>query len=213
VTAYLESDSNRNINGPAGTDGGTSWNVYEAGTDKKLTPLVVEDGGGRDKSLVGYWTFDEGSGTIAKDYSGNGNNGTLINGPTWTTGKVGYALSFDGVDDYVQVNDSPSLKPKYITLIAWVGPRPNTNNGQIISKTETGNYSLGYEGGSARGGFFVGGSYLNVTTPIPSITEWHFIAASYDGLVANIYIDGIKKRLLFQRRDNKNKFRVSFNRS
>jgi hypothetical protein len=54
VTAYLESDSNRNINGPAGTDGGTSWNVYEAGNNKKLTPLFIEDGGGRDKSLVGY---------------------------------------------------------------------------------------------------------------------------------------------------------------
>jgi hypothetical protein len=35
--------------------------------------------------LVGYWKFDEGSGEIAKDSSGNGNDGTLVNGPTWTT--------------------------------------------------------------------------------------------------------------------------------
>jgi hypothetical protein len=132
VTAYLEADSNRNINGPAGTDGGTSWNVYEAGSNKKLTPLVVEDGGGRDKSLVGYWPFDEGSGTIAKDYSGNGNDGTLCNGstcgvqgPTWTTGKVGGALSFDGVDDYVDTSlifNSPS----YFTVAAWVKVPPQS---------------------------------------------------------------------------------------
>lgn len=34
--------------------------------------------------LVGYWKFDEGSGVTAKDSSGNGNDGTLVNGPTWT---------------------------------------------------------------------------------------------------------------------------------
>ncbi len=46
--------------------------------------------------LVGYWNFDEGSGTVAADGSGSGNNGT-INGATWVAGKVGSgALSFDG---------------------------------------------------------------------------------------------------------------------
>src|ERR1700728_2906074 len=36
--------------------------------------------------LVGYWTFDEGSGTTANDSSGNGNNGTLATSQTWVTG-------------------------------------------------------------------------------------------------------------------------------
>lgn len=36
-----------------------------------------------NKGLVGYWSFDEGSGTTAFDYSGNSNNGTLINGPLY----------------------------------------------------------------------------------------------------------------------------------
>jgi type II secretory pathway pseudopilin PulG len=60
------------------------------------------------QGLVGYWSFDEGSGNIARDYSGNGNNGTLYNfnftaTSGWVDGKVGKALSFDGVDDYVEV--------------------------------------------------------------------------------------------------------------
>ena len=42
--------------------------------------------------LVGWWKFDEGSGTAAGDSSGNNNTGTLTNGPTWTTGKIGGAL-------------------------------------------------------------------------------------------------------------------------
>jgi hypothetical protein len=68
------------------------------------------------QGLVGYWSFDEGSGNIARDYSGNGNNGTLYNfnftaTSGWVDGKVGKALSFDGVDDYVNVgNPSSSLR-------------------------------------------------------------------------------------------------------
>jgi len=53
--------------------------------------------------LVGHWTFNEGAGTTASDSSGNNNTGTLINGPIWTTGKIGQALDFDGVNDYVDL--------------------------------------------------------------------------------------------------------------
>ena len=55
--------------------------------------------------LVGWWKFDEGSGTVAYDSSGNGHDGNLTNGPSWTTGKIGGALSFDGVDDYVEIKN------------------------------------------------------------------------------------------------------------
>ena len=51
--------------------------------------------------LVGWWEFDEVSGMVANDSSGNGNDGNLMNGPTWSIGKIGGALSFDGVDDFV----------------------------------------------------------------------------------------------------------------
>jgi len=60
--------------------------------------------------LVLWLPMDEGSGTIAYDYSGNGNNGTLYNGsticggidncPLWVDGKIEKAISFDGVDDW-----------------------------------------------------------------------------------------------------------------
>ena len=47
-----------------------------------------------DPSLVGWWKFDEGSGTTATDSSGNGNHGAII-GSTWTVGKEGQALNFE----------------------------------------------------------------------------------------------------------------------
>jgi len=69
----------------------------------------VDINGSLAKGLVGWWKFDETNGTIAYDSSGNGNDGDLTNGPTWVSGKIGGALSFDGVNDYVEVPDDDSL--------------------------------------------------------------------------------------------------------
>jgi hypothetical protein len=71
--------------------------------------------------LVGWWRFDEGAGTVAEDSSGYGNDGTIY-GATWVDGKYGKALSFDGVDDYVEVVDADSLdfgSADNFTLEAW----------------------------------------------------------------------------------------------
>lgn len=66
--------------------------------------------------------FDEGSGTTAYDASGYHANGTLYNGPTWTTGKYGGALQFDGLDDYVHVSSFPSGQYSQLTVEAWIYP-------------------------------------------------------------------------------------------
>jgi len=93
--------------------------------------------------VVGAWHFDEGSGNIAHDTSGEGNDGTLYDGnttnddgdtpPQWIDGKFGKALSFDGVDDYVEVPDSESLNPtEEITVMGWFylrGPTGEIQNG------------------------------------------------------------------------------------
>ncbi len=65
-----------------------------------------------DPALVGWWQFDEGTGDIAADSSGNGNDGTL-NGPVeWTTeGKIGGAMKFTGPYNFVLIQNSPELNP------------------------------------------------------------------------------------------------------
>ncbi|MDH7506667.1 MAG: type IV pilin N-terminal domain-containing protein [Candidatus Thermoplasmatota archaeon] len=75
--------------------------------------------------IVGEWHFDSGSGITAVDSSGHENHGTLYNQPQWTTDKVNgsYALSFDGIDDYVLVSDSDSLDlTSNISIEAWIKP-------------------------------------------------------------------------------------------
>jgi len=71
------------------------------------------------EGLVGYWSFDDWA-DPGRDDSGNGNDGT-VHGATWTTGKFGGALSFDGVDNYVSVSDDAALDiTGNITVSAWV---------------------------------------------------------------------------------------------
>jgi hypothetical protein len=73
--------------------------------------------------LVGWWTFNDPDITnnLIVDRSGQGNNGGFIGGSTSsakTIGKLGQALKFDGVDDYIQTPFNQTLLPATIT--AWV---------------------------------------------------------------------------------------------
>ncbi len=72
--------------------------------------------------LVGYWSFEDGSGTRAEDFSPTGTNtGTLTNGPTWVDGKIGKALSFNGSSMYVDAgNGTPLQITGTITISSWV---------------------------------------------------------------------------------------------
>ncbi len=75
---------------------------------------------GRDDSLIGWWKFDDGSGTVARDASGRGRDGTLRGGPTWVIGRVDGALHFDGIDDYVEVGSVGISGTAPRTVLGWV---------------------------------------------------------------------------------------------
>src|SRR4030067_1330761 len=69
--------------------------------------------------LVGWWRFDEGTGTAAGDSSGNGNNGTVYSA-NWVLGKYGNALSFNGLNSYVGVSSGLNCPTTAITLFCWI---------------------------------------------------------------------------------------------
>lgn len=72
--------------------------------------------------LVAYWKFNESSGTTAADSSGSGLSGT-VTGATWTTGKSGNALTFDGINDNVVVTDDDKLTlGNSYTIELWFNP-------------------------------------------------------------------------------------------
>ncbi|MCK4735849.1 MAG: carboxypeptidase regulatory-like domain-containing protein, partial [Methanophagales archaeon] len=105
-----------------------------------LTCVNVNIVNAEETNLIGEWHFDEGTGGIVVDSSGNGNNGT-INGATWTTGKIDSALNFDGVDDYVDCGNDASLNiTEAITIEAWVKPELLAGSGEWHGGTIVGAY-------------------------------------------------------------------------
>lgn len=94
--------------------------------------------------LVGYWSFDEGCGTVAADTGGMNNHGALVGGPLWTTDSWrGRALWFDGGDDRVQVAAPNGLPignaPRTVALWAkWSGQNRLTPFGAIAYQSVCG---------------------------------------------------------------------------
>ena len=82
--------------------------------------------------LVGWWKFDETSGTVAHDSSGNGNDGSLNNGPSWITGKIRGALSFDGMNDYVLIPATSDLDLAHLNISAWIYTSDYNQDGFIF---------------------------------------------------------------------------------
>jgi len=81
--------------------------------------------------LVGYWKFDEGSGSAAKDSSWNNNTGT-ISGATWTSGHSESGLEFDGESGYVSITPTQDLSQNKMTISAWIKPNNFNRWGGLI---------------------------------------------------------------------------------
>ncbi|HSH80569.1 MAG TPA: LamG-like jellyroll fold domain-containing protein, partial [Herpetosiphonaceae bacterium] len=145
--------------------------------------------------LAAHWRFDEGSGTTTADTSGNGNTATL-RGPLWDVGKVGKALRFDGVDDYVEtgLDVQPSAMPS-TTWAAWVYPTGiNHSIRQNILSTDDGGYDRGVivEAGTAKFGVYTGKGAWYPTSV--SLNEWQHIAVVYTPDDVYFYKNGVAYR-------------------
>ena len=134
------------------------------------------------------WAFEEAAGTSAADSTGNGHTGALQGSPTWTTGRVGGALSFDGVNDRVEVADADDLDlTTSLTLSAWIKLTAQpTWRGLLWKESSTTNLSYGllFDGSSKLHAYLrlPGGiEMLSLTSQLP-LDAWTHIALTYDCL-------------------------------
>lgn len=161
----------------------------------------------KDEGLVGWWRFDEGSGTTAKDSSGNGNDGTLqgANGlPTRTAGVSGNALSFDGVDDLVDVGNKSNgslLK----TVSFWVYSNSEINKSSIPGRQpltfgfDEDKYQaifLGAHSGTITDEVAIahrGSSHAYYYSKSVIASGWNMLTFVWNGSSQDIYINGIQQ--------------------
>ncbi|MBL7186510.1 MAG: LamG domain-containing protein [Phycisphaerae bacterium] len=146
-----------------------------------------------DPALMGWWTFEEGTGAIAVDWSGHGNHGTLIGDPQWVAGFDGGALEFGG-DNYVDTGYTENLAT--YTIACWV-KSPQAPSGAAASGPlhREQNYQFNwnhadvvFRGAAAMnaGGVWQAASYM----PLQANT-WYYLAATYDGSAFKAYRDGV----------------------
>ncbi len=121
------------------------------------------------------------------DFSGYANNGTLTNGPTFSTNNV----VFDGIDDYVLIHASASLNAlsSNISIMAWVYPTTTDNLWRrIISRDSYPNQNWYIEfNGSTPGKLEYNGGSSNSTL---SLNTWYQIVVIYNGTKVNSYVNG-----------------------
>ena len=156
--------------------------------------------------LVGWWPFNGN----AIDSSGNGNNGT-VNGATLTTdrfGNINSAYIFDGINDWININNSNSLNPpSQITISAWVNTSAyNVSNASMVVNKGwdqgPGHYDLLVFTPNSKSRFVIGSNIYVESNSIININQWTLITASIDSLTMKIYINGTLENTALQNNNN-----------
>jgi hypothetical protein len=168
-----------------------------------------------EPGLVAYYNFDENSGDTINDSAGT-NNGTRY-GASWTTGKSGSALDFDGVDNYIELSNESSFDFDWNTPVTFAFWAMLNGDGFVITKQllpgpndahsgwyitfeyrDPGELNINYHNVYYHS--TIGGRIIAYGDADLSTTEyennWHFYAITYDGSGSwtgvNFYIDGVK---------------------
>ena len=131
------------------------------------------------ENTVGYWNFDEESGTIAYDVSGNELAGTLSDATARGAGVYNRGLSLDGLDDLVRVPANPLLNVREFTITHWIR-RNADRQARIACRHDDGRSDVGYATEISPDGKFtviIGGYAYASTSSIP-LYEWAHLAAT-----------------------------------
>ena len=171
--------------------------LYSFGASKlgvTKTPTGLQSG------LVGHWTFDgkDMSGGVARDISGQGNNGNPTNIATstfYTVGKIGQGAKFDGVDDVVNMPNMDILESGNMSFSFWINLNGSQNLRWIMNQWNSSNQgpaifidsdgTLSFEIGS------YGSGRIDTSATFP-INTWTYVTATASGNVLTLYINGIQ---------------------
>lgn len=178
-------------------------NLINMSTFRKLLRPLKSISNYITNGLLGWWKFDEGSGAIATDSSGNGNTGVEVGTPSYITGKVGpYALQLNGSTQYVTTANAANFNfsSGSFSISCWI----QTTSGAcaifstIIPPLYSG-WELCISEGIGEGMsspslgticFYNGSLWVAFNTVLINDGLWHNVVIVYDGTNLNYYLDG-----------------------
>jgi len=157
---------------------------------------ATETGAGTETDLagVGYWPLDAGEGSVAEDRAGDNDaqfQDLLGDGPTWTEGRVGGAVAFDGDRDALDTGTSVVDTSESFGAAAWVRLEEGGVDKTAVSQdgaTESA-FALGYRERADQFAFDVGTSAA-VGGPTVETGRWYHLAGTVSDCVARLYVDG-----------------------
>lgn len=143
-----------------------------------------------------------GSGTVWSDISGNGNNGTLVNGPTFSSADYG-SIMFDGVDDYVNTPYTAPIGTSDFTFAAWLKFTTSQQSSVITKRVGAPTYEqlsifiAGDANGNTSGTKLVINDVKSISLNRLLISNnsyndglWHYVTTTRTSTTTNLYIDG-----------------------
>lgn len=168
--------------------GPADW--WTEGTDKGRTHVatkgIVTDGLvlNLDASVSASYP---GAGTTWYDLSGNGNNGTLINGVGYTINNKG-TLIFDGVDDYTSLSNNLLDLSGDWTVDVWVKVNNDSNPRIFTMITAADNLTVGYMQNTLVPYIRIDNSAVSGTTSI-TVSQWYNITYQVSSTIKKIFIN------------------------
>jgi hypothetical protein len=142
-------------------------------------------------AYMAVWHLQDNPMEMVRDSTRNDNDGTAHGGMSTSNvdlGKIGFALQFDGVDDYINIADSTSLKPQDVTVSVWYKPITFGDGGYFVSKCSfdywgnSDGHTYGFTPNivSARFEKNTNQQQDTVGEYTPILNEWHYLTLSYE---------------------------------
>jgi hypothetical protein len=164
-------------------------------TSTAITVVVDNTTSPPPSGLVSAYSFNEGSGTVVNDVSGNGNNGAVSNTAWSASGRYGGALSFNGSSSRVNIPDSASLDlTTGMTIEAWVQPTTLSGWRTILMKEQSAGLVYGLYANSdtnrPSAHVYISSESDTRGTAQLAVNTWTHLAATYDGSMLRIFVNG-----------------------
>jgi uncharacterized protein YjdB len=139
-----------------------------------------------DLDFIGYWSFDEVSGSTAYDGSGNNNDATLKGNASFVSGLVNNAVSLDGTNSWVDIPDQVFTGD--FTIAAWVKLSGTIDNQDALCGQEGSGQDINFYGQNFR--LYTGLSDAIVANTSIRSDEWVHYAITRSGTLLTLYVNG-----------------------